>query len=55
MALNTTVFGADYIPAAVGAYFSPSNTMDFGATVDLYDLKNAGDIIAVFGHARLHM
>ncbi len=52
---STTVFGADYIPLAVGAYFSPSNTMDFGAAIHFFDLKNAGDLIGVVGTARLHM
>jgi hypothetical protein len=51
----TAFIFADNIPLAVGAFFSPSNTMDLGATLDLFDLKNAGDVIAAFVSARLHM
>lgn len=46
---------ADFIPLEVGAFFSPSNTMDFGASLAWGDLKEASDVIAIFGTARLHM
>lgn len=52
---ETIVFGADYIPLAVGAFFSPSNTMDLGGAISWFDLKEASDFIAITLTARLHM
>lgn len=46
---------ADFIPLALGAFFSPSNTMDLGATLDLGDLKADEMDLSVILHARLHM
>lgn len=46
---------ADYIPLQVGAFFSPSNTLDIGAAIDFLDLKHAGDAVGVIGSVRLHM
>lgn len=46
---------ADFIPLALGAFFSPSNTMDLGASLDLGDLKADEMDLAVILHARLHM
>jgi hypothetical protein len=52
---ETVVFGSDYIPLSVGAFFSPSNTMDFGAAVGWFDLKESSDFIIGSVSARLHM
>lgn len=53
---ETAVFGADFIPLAVGAFFSPSNTMDFGAQIAFPDLKEIGtDVMSITGAARLHL
>ncbi len=52
---DSGVFGADFIPLSLGAFFSPSNTMDFGASLDLGDLKADEIDYAIIGHARLHM
>lgn len=53
---DTIVFGADYIPLQIGAYFSPSNTLDIGADLLFLDLKSEGDqFIAGIVSARLHM
>lgn len=46
---------ADFIPLQVGGMFSPSNTMDFGASIGWFDLDAASDSMFVFGSARLHM
>jgi hypothetical protein len=46
---------ADFIPLSLGAFFSPSNTMDVGASLDLGDLKADEMDIGVILHARLHM
>jgi hypothetical protein len=46
---------ADFIPLQAGATFSPSNTMDFGASIGWFDLDNASDFMFIFGSARLHM
>jgi hypothetical protein len=48
------VFGADYIPLEIGAFYSPSNKMDIGAAIEFPDVKNsAGDFYAIFLTARL--
>lgn len=52
---ETKVFGSDYIPLNVGAFFSPSNTMDLGASIAWFDLKEASDTFAIFLSGRLHM
>ncbi len=52
---ETAVFGADFIPLTVGAFFSPSNTMDFGGSVGWFDLKESSDFIFINLNARLHM
>jgi hypothetical protein len=52
---ETIVFGSDYIPLAVGAFFSPSNTMDVGASVGWFDLKEFSDTVAGSVSFRLHM
>ena len=52
---DTTVFGADFIPLQIGAFFSPSNTMDFGAALQWLDLKENSDVIFASVSARLHM
>jgi hypothetical protein len=52
---ETVVFGADFIPLQVGAFFSPSNMMDFGAAIGWGDLKESSDVIAITVSARLHM
>jgi len=52
---ETVVFGADFIPLQVGAFFSPSNTMDFGASVAWFDLKEASDTLFIGLSGRLHM
>ncbi len=46
---------ADFIPLSVGAFFSPSNTMDFGGSVSWIDLKEFSDILVISASARLHM
>jgi hypothetical protein len=46
---------ADFIPLSLGAFFSPGNTMDFGATLDLGDLKADEIDFGIIAHARLHM
>ncbi len=52
---ETVVFGADYIPLAAGAFFSPSNTLDVGGSIGWFDLKEASDTISITLAARLHM
>lgn len=52
---ETLVFGADFIPLAVGGFFSPSNTMDLGGAISWADLKEASDTIAIFAIGQLHM
>ncbi len=52
---GSAVFGADFIPLQVGAFFSPSNTMDFGATLAWIDLKELSDVVGAAVHFRLHM
>ena len=52
---TTTVFGSDYIPLSIGAFFSPSNTMDLGGSISWFDLKEASDTLFVGVSARLHM
>lgn len=52
---TTGVIGADFFPLAVGAFFSPSNTMDFGASFGFIDLKADAGFFAIVGSARLHM
>jgi opacity protein-like surface antigen len=52
---GSAFIGADRTPLAVGAFFSPSNTMDFGATLGFPNLEDAGDFLYVVGSARLHM
>lgn len=52
---ETVVFGADYIPLRAGAFFSPSNTLDVGASIGWLDLKEASDTIAILATASLHM
>lgn len=52
---ETGVFGADFIPLAVGAFFSPSNTLDVGAQIIWGDLKESSDVIAINLGAQLHM
>lgn len=52
----TVLFGADVIPLGAGAFFSPSNAMDFGARIGFPDLKEAGaDFLTVTASARLHL
>jgi hypothetical protein len=46
---------ADFIPLQVGAFFSPSNTMDFGANIVWFDLKEFSDTIGATVDVRLHM
>jgi hypothetical protein len=52
---ETGFFGADFVPLSLGAFFSPSNTMDFGASLDLGDLTADEIDFGIIGHARLHM
>jgi len=52
---ETVVFGADYIPLTAGAFFSPSNTMDVGASIGWFDLKEASDFLFIGLHGRLHI
>ena len=52
---STVIFGADYIPLTIGAWFSPSNTMDFGAALNWFDLKELSGDPYISLHARLHM
>ena len=52
---STIIFGADYVPVTVGAFFSPSNTMDFGASIGWFDLVDASDFINISLVGRLHM
>jgi hypothetical protein len=52
---STVVFGADYIPVTAGAFFSPSNTMDLGASISWFDLKEASDTLIIGLHGRLHI
>jgi hypothetical protein len=52
---TTVVFGADYIPLQVGAFFSPSNTLDVGGAVSWFDLKEASDTLGITLAGRLHM
>ena len=52
---NTIVFGSDYIPLSIGGFFSPSNTMDLGASISWFDLKEASDTLFIGVSARLHM
>jgi len=52
---TTTFIFADNLPLAVGAFFSPSNTMDFGGQLSWFDLKEASDTIAITLSARLHL
>lgn len=52
---ETLVFGSDFIPLQVGAFFSPSNTMDVGASIGWFDLKEASDTLVIGLSGRLHM
>lgn len=52
---ETVVFGADFIPLSVSGFFSPSNTMDVGASIGWFDLKEASDTLIIGLHGRLHM
>lgn len=52
---DSVFFGADLIPLTVGGFFSPSNTMDFGASVGWFDLKDNSDVLSIYASARLHM
>ncbi|MBE7453876.1 MAG: hypothetical protein HS111_34910 [Kofleriaceae bacterium] len=38
---STIIFGADYVPVTVGAFFSPSNALDVGASIGWFDLVDA--------------
>ena len=51
----TTFIFADNLPLQVGAFFSPSNTMDVGAAVTWLDLENSADTIGFTLAARLHL
>ena len=46
---------ADFLPLNIGAFFSPSNTMDFGGQISWFDLSDAADYVTIVGMARLHM
>lgn len=52
---GSAFIGADRTPLAVGAFFSPSNTMDFGAAIAFPNVEDAGDFLSIIGSARLHM
>ncbi len=52
---STVIFGADYVPVTVGAFFSPSNTLDVGASIGWFDLVDASDFINISLVGRLHM
>lgn len=46
---------ADFIPLSLGAYFSPSNTMDLGASLDFGDLTADEIDVGITLSGRLHL
>jgi hypothetical protein len=46
---STLLFGADFVPLGLGAWFSPQKNLDLGVTFS-DDLKHAGDrYVITFG------
>jgi hypothetical protein len=50
---SSNVYISDITPAAVGAFYSPSNTMDIGVEATFLDLQHAGDFYAITAVARI--
>jgi hypothetical protein len=50
---SSTVYISDITPLTVGAFYSPSNKMDFGIAANFFDLQNASTIWAITATARI--
>jgi hypothetical protein len=49
---SANVYISDITPVQVGAFFSPSNTLDIGLAVNFLDVQHAGDAFGVMAAAR---